>query len=108
MCIVGDLFDLVRSPSWFEGRQRPYHNATNNGVVKAVERIVEETLKREADFFSALREKMARGELRVHYVVGNHDRLLLSAKAAQQKIADALGIPTLVLHKELEFKDHGV
>ena len=34
LCIVGDLFDLVRSPSWFEGRHRPYHGASTNGVVK--------------------------------------------------------------------------
>ena len=36
LCVVGDLFDLVRSPSWFEGRHRPYHGANNNGVVKNV------------------------------------------------------------------------
>src|SRR5205823_8983614 len=46
-CVVGDLFDLVRSPTWFEGRQRPYHGATTNGVVKQVEHIVEETLRSE-------------------------------------------------------------
>ena len=43
-----------------------------------------------------------------HYIAGNHDRLLLTAPAAQQRIADALGLPKLVLHKEMEFRDHGV
>src|SRR5439155_921597 len=53
LCVVGDLFDLVRSPTWFDGRQRPYHGATTNGVVKQVEHIVDETLRREAGFIPA-------------------------------------------------------
>ncbi len=108
LCVVGDLFDLVRSPSWFDGRHRPYHGATTNGVRKNVEQIVGETLHREAGFFTALRDKIGKGELRFHYVVGNHDRLLRTAPAAQQKIADALGLDRLELHLELEFRDHGV
>src|SRR3954464_12781055 len=90
LCVVGDLFDLVRSPSWFEGRHRPYHGASTNGVVKNVEQIVAETLQREAGFFTAIRTPVAAGELTIHYVVGNHDRLLLTAPAAQKLIARAL------------------
>ena len=86
-----DLFDLVRSPSWFEGRHRPYHGASTNGVVKNVDQIVDATIKREQGFFDALRTKIASGELVFHYVVGNHDRLLLTAPAAQKRIAEALG-----------------
>jgi UDP-2,3-diacylglucosamine pyrophosphatase LpxH len=109
LCIVGDMFDLVRSPSWFEGRHRPYHGATTNGVVKNVERIVEETIKREAGFFTALRSRVEKGELEIHYVVGNHDRLLLTAPAARKAIARALtGRDDITLHKEIEFPDHGV
>ncbi|HEY5939005.1 MAG TPA: hypothetical protein VIU61_30335 [Kofleriaceae bacterium] len=109
LCVVGDLFDLVRSPSWFEGRHRPYHGASNNGVIKNVEQIVDETLAREADFFTAIRERVESGELKFHYVVGNHDRLLLTAPNAVKKIARALtGQDTMELHKELEFRDHGV
>ncbi len=108
LCVVGDLFDLVRSPSWFEGRHRPYHGATQNGVVKNVEAIVRETIRREQGFFDALKAKIASGELVFHYVAGNHDRLLRTAPAAQRAIADALGLPRLELHTELEFRDHGV
>ncbi len=108
MCVVGDLFDLVRSPSWFDGRHRPYHGASNNGVVKNVEQIVADTIERERGFFDALKAKIASGELVFHYVVGNHDRLLTTSKGAQQAIADALGLPSITLHKEKEFPDHGV
>src|SRR5262245_56649177 len=109
LCVVSDLFDLVRSPSWFDGRHRPYHGASTNGVVKNVEQIVSETIEREAGFFDAIRERVATGELVVHYVVGNHDRLLLTAPAVRQRIAKALtGKDDIELHKELEFRDHGV
>ncbi|HTR51877.1 MAG TPA: hypothetical protein VMJ10_14275 [Kofleriaceae bacterium] len=108
LCVVGDLFDLVRSPTWLEGRHRPYHGRFTNGVVKHVDTIVRETIARERDFFAALRAKIAAGQLVFHYVVGNHDRLLRTSPAAQQAIADALGLPELVLHDELEFPDHGV
>jgi UDP-2,3-diacylglucosamine pyrophosphatase LpxH len=108
LCVVGDLFDLVRSPSWFDGRNRPYHGSSTNGVVKNVDQIVAETIEREKGFFTALRAKIASGELVFHYVVGNHDRLLFNAPSAQKRIAEALGLPKLVLHKELEFPDHGV
>ncbi len=108
LCVVGDLFDLVRSPTWFDGRNRPYHGSSTNGVVKNVEMIVDETIKREQGFFDALKAKIKTGELTFHYVVGNHDRLLFTAPAAQKRIAEALGLPKLVLHKELEFPEHGV
>jgi UDP-2,3-diacylglucosamine pyrophosphatase LpxH len=108
LCVVGDLFDLVRSPSWFEGRHRPYHGATTNGVVKNVEQIVAETIAREREFFDAIAAKIRTGELVFHYVIGNHDRLLATAPAARRRIAEALGLPELVLHRELVFPDHGV
>jgi UDP-2,3-diacylglucosamine pyrophosphatase LpxH len=109
LCIVGDLFDLVRSPSWFEGKNRPYHGASTNGVVKNVEQIVTETIEREKGFFDAIRAKVESGELEVFYVVGNHDRLLLTAPNAQLAISRAMtGGDKLALHKELEFREHGV
>ncbi len=109
LCVVGDLFDLVRSPSWFEGRHRPYHGASANGVVKNVEQIVDETLKREAGFFAAIKKQVESGALEVDYVVGNHDRLLLTAPKARQAIARALtGKDEIELHKVIEYPDHGV
>ena len=108
LCVVGDLFDLVRSPTWLDGRHRPYHGASTNGVVKNVEAIVQETIRREQGFFDALKAKIASGELVFHYVLGNHDRLLRTAPAAQKAIAGALGLKELVLHDQLELRDHGV
>jgi UDP-2,3-diacylglucosamine pyrophosphatase LpxH len=109
LCVVGDMFDLVRSPSWFEGKNRPYHGASTNGVVKNVEQIVAETIEREKGFFDAIRTKVLTGELEVFYVIGNHDRLLLTAPNAQLAISRAMtGGDKLEFHKELEFREHGV
>ncbi len=109
LCFVGDLFDLVRSPSWFDGRARPYHGATTNAVVRNVERIVQETIARESEFFAAIRERVVAGELVIHYIVGNHDRLLLTAPAARKLVSQALtGTDALALHTELEFPEHRV
>lgn len=89
ICFVGDLFDIVRSPTWLESSARPYHDP-NAGTVSVVERIVAGILAREAPFFDALRRRVATGELAVHYVLGNHDRLLAFAPAARRAIWRAL------------------
>ena len=71
--------------------------------------MVEETLKREAGFFGAIRKQVESGALEVDYVVGNHDRLLLTAPKAREAIARALtGKDTIELHKVIEYPDHGV
>src|SRR5450432_906114 len=75
LCFVGDLFDIVRSPSWFEGNLRPY-DEPGPELATHVETIVDAVLAREALFFSAIRSRVESGELVVHYVLGNHDRLL--------------------------------
>jgi len=56
-----------------------------------------------------VRDRVLAGELKVHYVVGNYDRLLLAAPAARKAVARALtGTDDLELHREIEFPDHGV
>lgn len=40
LCFVGDLFDIVRSPRWFQGSSRPHHDPGPE-VVAVVEAIVD-------------------------------------------------------------------
>ena len=70
-------------------------------MVKNVERHRRRHLEREADFFAAIRKRVESGELVVHYLVGNHDRLLLHAPAARARgLARAdRHATTLELHK---------
>ncbi len=109
VCFVGDLFDIVRSPSWLEGSMRPYH-APGDALAAAVDGIVKRTIERERGFFDAIRSRVESGELTVHYVLGNHDRLLAHAPAARRRVWKALTGKRrdVVFPSEVVFEDHGV
>jgi UDP-2,3-diacylglucosamine pyrophosphatase LpxH len=89
LVFVGDLFDIVRSPRWFEGTRRPYQ-VPSPATVAVVEAIVDATLDREREFFSLLRGHVERGALRVSYILGNHDRLLRHAPQARRRVWKAM------------------
>jgi UDP-2,3-diacylglucosamine pyrophosphatase LpxH len=89
LCFVGDLFDLVRSPSWLASPRRPYHEV-DDAMRKHVGAIVDRILERESKFFAAIRTRVEQGALQVHYVLGNHDRLLARCPAARRKVWAAL------------------
>lgn len=109
LCFVGDVFDVVRSPSWFEDDARPYHDPTAD-VVAVVNQIVDRTLEREAGFFDAIRKRVQSGELKVHYVLGNHDRLLRFCPRARRKIWKAFTGEDrdVEFGSEVSFPEHGV
>jgi UDP-2,3-diacylglucosamine pyrophosphatase LpxH len=106
---VGDLFDLVRSPSWLATRRRPYHEV-DAAMRGHVDGIVDRILEREGKFFAAIRKRVQEGALRVHYVLGNHDRLLSRCPAARRKIWAALtgADEAVTFGAEAVFRDHGV
>jgi UDP-2,3-diacylglucosamine pyrophosphatase LpxH len=89
LCFVGDLFDIVRSPSWFDGSVRPYDEPSPELAAKVLA-ITQAILLREQAFFSAIRRRVQEGALRVHYVLGNHDRLIRYSAAARSAIWEAL------------------
>src|SRR5690242_15064242 len=57
LCFVGDLFDIVRSPTWLTSSVRPYHDPGQE-VSDRVCAIVESVLQREAEFFGAIRRRV--------------------------------------------------
>ncbi len=109
LCFVGDLFDLVRSPSWFDGKARPYQDPRGD-VSRCVVGIVSRTIEREAEFFAALRKRVEAGELEIHYLLGNHDRLLRFVPEARKLIWKALTgrDETPEFPTEMEFPEHKV
>jgi len=109
MCFVGDLFDIVRSPSWFDGAYRPYHEPSE-GLTKAIDSVVEKILEREAPFFAAIRKRVEEGALNVHYVLGNHDRLLSHAPRSRRAVWKALTGEDrdIEFRTEKVFPEHGV
>ncbi len=109
LCIVGDLFDLVRTPDWFQGSLRPYSEPTPE-LARAIDEVITKTLELEKPFLDALHAKVKAGELEVHYVVGNHDRLLDHSPSAREKIRDAFGMKggDAPFPLELRFPEYGV
>jgi UDP-2,3-diacylglucosamine pyrophosphatase LpxH len=91
LCLLGDIFDLVRAPAWLATREKPYH-APSAALAARVEALVGETIAAEAPFFAALRRQVDAGALEVEYVLGNHDRLLSSAPAARARVRAAFGM----------------
>ena len=88
---------------------RPY-NDPRGDVARQVEGIIERTIEREADFFAAIRKRVVAGELKIHYVLGNHDRLRRFVPEARRAVWKALtGLDeTPEFHSEAQFPDHGV
>jgi UDP-2,3-diacylglucosamine pyrophosphatase LpxH len=109
LCFVGDLFDVVRSPTWHQTERRPYHEP-NADTIAVVDRIVSGILEREAPFFGAIRDRVQKGELSVHYALGNHDRLLAHAPKSRRAVWQALTGESrdVSFRSELVFPDHGV
>ena len=89
LCIVGDFIDIVRSPRWLRGPHRPYHDPSP-GLAAEVEAIVSAVLLREAAFFGAIRAQVQSGQLIIHYLLGNHDRLMAHAPVARRALWRAL------------------
>jgi UDP-2,3-diacylglucosamine pyrophosphatase LpxH len=109
LCIVGDLFDLVRTPDWFQGALRPYSDPSPE-LEAAIEATIQKTLELERPFLSQLKAKVTAGELEVHYLVGNHDRLLDFSPGARRRIRDAFGMSggDAPFPLELRFPEEGV
>lgn len=109
LCFVGDLFDVVRSPSWLEGACRPYHDPSDR-LAAEVEAIVARILEREEAFFAAIRRRVQEGALEVEYLLGNHDRLLAFSPGARRRIWKALTGRDVdaEFRREAAFEEHGV
>lgn len=99
LVLAGDIFEINRSALWFEGPQRPY---VDNQEVEpgspwetkslqildaiAAEDKVRETLL----LFRSIQERFD-VEVRVHYIPGNHDRLINATPALRMKARELLG-----------------
>jgi len=91
LCLVGDIFDLVRAPQWLGSEVRPY-DPPSPALAARVNDIVAATVEADRAFFEAVRRKVDEGVLEIEYVLGNHDRLLAHAPAARAAVRAALGM----------------
>jgi UDP-2,3-diacylglucosamine pyrophosphatase LpxH len=91
LCLVGDIFDLVRAPQWLDSAVRPYAGPSPE-LARQVKRVVDATLEADRPFFEAVHRKVEQGALEIDYILGNHDRLLEHAPAARAAIRAAFGL----------------
>jgi UDP-2,3-diacylglucosamine pyrophosphatase LpxH len=109
IAFVGDTFDLVRDPTWFETEHRPYHPMTP-ALQKQVETLVGNTLAAEKPFFDVLRAQVESGAADVELILGNHDIMLNHVPGARAMIRKAFGMKggTAEFPLEVQFPDEGV
>ena len=111
LVFAGDVFDLHRTSLWFQangGKLRPYVN--NGGVDEQLERLVQRIVARiqsEDEVGKALStfRLLAGGKywfqgeqdfpvpVSIHFIPGNHDRLLNATPAIRRTIREALALP---------------
>jgi UDP-2,3-diacylglucosamine pyrophosphatase LpxH len=112
LVLAGDVFDLHRTSLWFQGELRPYVDTGNIAPGSPLEKKVLEILAAiAAETSVAASLKAIRGlgtrawgshgasgverqeiETRVHYLPGNHDRLVNATPATRAKVRELLGL----------------
>ena len=115
LVLAGDIFEINRSAFWFDGPHRPYidNRDVESGSqieakilqildVIAVEDKVMETLQ----LFRSIREG-SDVDIQLHYLVGNHDRLLNATPELRQKARELLGVggDDLLLDHQYIYRD---
>ena len=127
LVLAGDIFDLHRTTLWFKGAERPYvNNAKVDGPhERAILNVLNEIAKEpEVGQTLGLLSLLAKGRYReriadpkseiafpvpvtIHYLPGNHDRLLNATKPIRDRVRALLGLaasPNPFPHV-LSFKD---
>jgi UDP-2,3-diacylglucosamine pyrophosphatase LpxH len=109
LVLVGDFVDLIRSPRWLMTEHRPYHSPSPE-MLAVVDAIVDGTIIRNKAFFAMIRGHVQAERLKIHHILGNHDRLLAHAPAARQRLWLALTGETSPPDAQTEkvFADHNV
>jgi len=100
LVLAGDVFEMYRSQLWFQNDVRPYLSLSEiipgSGMETMVLRILdaiseEEYVGETLAMFRKLPQKFDI-EFELHYLLGNHDRLLNATPATRSKARQLLGI----------------
>ena len=128
LVLAGDIFELHRTPLWLlaGGSIRP--QGTANRALEQMSLQILQSIEEECwSFFTVLKEAVERGQfssgngaqslgapLRVHYIPGNHDRLVNLFPSTRERVRELLcvdappqGISAPFSHEHL-CQEHGV
>ena len=110
--LLGDIFELLKSPRWIEGNLRPWIMSAE--VTKLVEELVNSVLAANPKFGSLLRNLKANyPNLDITYLPGNHDRLVnettsTTAREALRRVIPLQGHSTDTFDQIYLDLDHAV
>ena len=98
--LAGDIFEITRSALWFDGPHRPYvdnrevepGSALEAKTLQILDAIAEEDKVRETLLLFRTIEERIDVDVQVHYILGNHDRLLNATPALRRKARSLLGL----------------
>jgi UDP-2,3-diacylglucosamine pyrophosphatase LpxH len=99
--LAGDILEISRSGLWLEGDLRPYMNnqeiltgsKAEAMILRILNAIASEGQVRET--LGLFRDIQSSFDVNVnlHYLLGNHDRLVNATPAIRQKVRDMFGLP---------------
>jgi UDP-2,3-diacylglucosamine pyrophosphatase LpxH len=108
--LAGDILEITRSGIWFDGSDRPYiacqdvHPGSNTEktLVKILDAINQD--KNVSETLALFRNIQENFEIpvRLHYILGNHDRLANATPAVRARTRELFGIN----HNDAPFKRH--
>lgn len=100
LVLAGDILEITRSGIWFEGQDRPYiacqdvqpGSSTETTLLKIIDAISQEDHVRETlALFRNIQEKFDI-PVRLHYLLGNHDRLANATPEVRAKVRSLFGL----------------
>jgi len=100
LVLAGDIFEVTRSPLWHKDHLRPYaHNdqvtegsdleGRINEIMNAI--AADQRVSATLDLFRNLTIQLRR-PVRIHFIPGNHDRLLNASQSIRNRTRSFLGM----------------
>jgi UDP-2,3-diacylglucosamine pyrophosphatase LpxH len=99
--LAGDILEITRSGFWFENGARPYQDNQEIGsgsdteatILRIINAINNEDRVRETlALFKGIQNHFD-VEVKLHYILGNHDRLVNATPTIRQTVREMLGLP---------------
>lgn len=98
--LAGDIFEVSRSAIWLQGPERPYLDIADITPKSETEKIIldilgvtgrEEKVRQTLSIFRSL-DDLFDVPVQLHYILGNHDRLVNATPATRGKARELLGL----------------
>jgi UDP-2,3-diacylglucosamine pyrophosphatase LpxH len=98
--LAGDIFEMFKSPIWYEDAERPYIHLdeiqSNSSIEYKILRLLDDIAEEEhvGESLEILRQMQDHFDIpvKIHYLVGNHDRVVNATPGTRRKVRLLLGM----------------